>query len=68
MPRHALARTLASNSTVSRRSTIRRFWSDGLATRTAHEGSGQCDRELSSDCRDRAFDVPLGSDRRRFGG
>src|SRR5271166_6260060 len=44
-------------------------WSSwkGLATRAAQEGSSQRDRELSSDCRDRVFDMPFGSDRRRLG-
>ena len=55
------------NSTASRRSAIRQFWWNGLATRAAHEGSSQRDRELSSDCCDRVFDVPLGPDRRCLG-
>ena len=42
-------------------------WSDRLATRAAQEVSGQRDRQLSSDGRDRVLDVPLGSDRRRLG-
>jgi hypothetical protein len=38
-----------------------------LATWAAREGSGQRDRELSSDRRDRVFDMPFGSDWRRLG-
>src|SRR5271157_5893624 len=61
------------SSTVSRRSSVGwslwHRWSswEGLATRAAQEGSSQRDRELSSDCRDRVFDMPFGSDRRRRG-
>ena len=36
--------TPSLNSTASRRSAIRRFWWNGLATRAAYEGSGQRDR------------------------
>src|SRR5271165_5251959 len=63
----------AASSTVSRRSSVGwslwHRWSswEGLATRAAQEGSSQRDRELSSDCRDRVFDMPFGSDRRRLG-
>jgi len=42
-------------------------WWQGLATRAAHEGSSQRDRELSSDRRDRIFDIPFESDWRRLG-
>ena len=42
----------AGSSTVSRRSLIGLSWSYGLATRAAHEGSGQRDGQLPSDCRD----------------
>src|SRR5271157_2260592 len=62
-----------TNSTVSRRSSVGwsvwHRWSswEGLATRAAQQGSSQRDRELSSDCRDRVFDMPFGSDRRRLG-
>src|ERR1019366_9328954 len=55
------------NSTASRRPSIGRLGSHGLATRAAYEGSGQGDGELSSHRRDRVFDVSLGSDRRRLG-
>jgi hypothetical protein len=59
------------SSTVSRRSSV--VWShrwsswEGLAAGAAQQGSGQRDCELSSDCRDRVFDMSFGSDRRRLG-
>ena len=55
-------RRQSASSTASRRTAIRRFWWKDLATRAAHEGSGQRDREVSSDRCDRVFDVPLGDD------
>jgi hypothetical protein len=53
------------NSTASRRFPVRLFGLQGLATRATYEGSSQRDRERSSDCHDRVFDMPLGSDRRQ---
>src|SRR5271165_3089331 len=70
---HAGVEAQPTNSTVSRRSSVGwslwHRWSswEGLATRAAQEGSSQRDRELSSDCRDRVFEMPFGSDRRRRG-
>src|SRR5271163_4814571 len=57
----------ASTSTASRWPPIGLLWSHGLATRAAQEVSGKGDCELSSDGRDRVFDVSFGSDRRRLG-
>src|SRR5271170_5374431 len=55
------------SSTASRWPPIGLLWSHGLATRAAQEVSGKGDCELSSDGRDRVFDVSFGSDRRRLG-